>query len=392
VVPNQRMSKDVNGKPAQECSSNSEPKASYASLIEEHAAQLMDDLFQELTPDLDPSIQPSVNSSHAQLQAPSSLVLRLPVEDDTVLEGLVVPFVEMDATFESLFPPLTPEPLPRKASEGLTSKILLSVACLSFVGSACLWLGLQFNRSSVNPAIAQVPAVIPAVSPENAAFAEDLKQSLQDASTSPAIAQSSPLAIPTAVSNASAPSAPSGLFAANLPTTTATALPTAIGSMPVLSSPSVNLPVRNAPNAAHTVAMSNLAHRKLASPPSVNFTATKTTPATRLPTLTAAVLPTINLPNVLPNGTTNASPASSSHVPPVGQPVGRTAKAGITVQGILDLGDKSAILVARNGSTQNVRMGEVLDSSGWVFLRIENGQAIIQRGSEVRSVSGGEQF
>ena len=134
--------------------------------------------------------------------------------------------------------------------------------------------------------------------------------------------------------------------------------------------------------------MPNLANRKLASPPSVNFTATKTTPATRLPTLTAAVLPTSPLPSGLSFGT----PAASSHVPPVGQPAGRSAKAGITIQGILDLGDKSAILVARNGSTQNVHMGEVLDSTGWVFLRIENGQAIIQRGSEIRSVSGGEQF
>jgi hypothetical protein len=385
VVPNQRMSKDVNGKPAQELGSDSEPKASYASLIEEHAAQLMDELFQELAPDLDSSIQPSVKPSHAQIQAPSSLALRIPVEDDTVLEGMVVPFVEMDATFESLFPPLPNESLPSKHSEGLTSKVLLSVACLSFVGSACLWLGLQFNRSVANPAIAQVPVVIPTVNPENAAFAEDLKQSLQEASASPAIAQSSPLVIPTAISNTAAPS---GLFASNLPTATATALPTAIGPMPVLSPSSVNLPIRNAPNAAHTVAMSNLAHRKLASPPSVNFTAAKTTPATRLPTLTAAVLPTISLPN----GMTMSSPATSSHVPPVGQPAGRTAKAGITVQGILDLGDKSAILVARNGSTQNVRMGEVLDSTGWVFLRIENGQAIIQRGSEIRSVSGGEQF
>lgn len=379
------MSKDVNGKPAQELGSDSKPKASYASLIEEHAAQLMDELFQELTPDLDPSIQPSVNPSHARIQAPSSLALRLPVEDDTVLEGMVVPFVEMDATFESLFPPLPHEPLPRKVSEGLTSKVLLSVACLSFVGSACLWLGLQFNRSTANPVIAQAPAVIPTVNPENAAFAEDLKQSLQETSASPAIAQSSPLMIPANVPNTAAPS---GLFASNLPTTTAATLPTAIGSMPMLSSPSVNLPIRNAPNAAHTVAMSNLGHRKLASPPSVNFTAAKTTPATRLPTLTAAVLPTITLPN----GMTSASPASSSPVAPVGQPMGRNAKAGITVQGILDLGDKSAILVARNGSTQNVHMGEVLDSTGWVFLRIENGQAIIQRGSEIRSVSGGEQF
>jgi hypothetical protein len=380
VVPSQLMSKDVNGKSAQKIFPAQQPTASYTSLVEQHAAQLMDELFQDLTPDLEGSSQSSVRTSHSRHPERSDLALRIPLEDDSVLEGLIVPFVEMDATLESLFPPIPNEPISSQPSEGFVSKALLGIACLSLVGSVCLWIGTQFHRSTANPAIAQVPTVLPAANPDNAAFAEDLKHSLEEAPAD-TVAQSSPLAaIPTA---AAATAAPSGLFAANLPT--------AIDSLPPLSSPALKLPIRNAPNASQIFAMPNLASRKLASPPSVNFTATKTTPTTRLPTLTAAVLPS-SLSNGLTNGLTAGNPAASSHVPPVGQSAGRSAKAGITVQGILDLGDKSAILIARNGSTQNVHTGEVLDSTGWVFLRIENGQAIIQRGSEIRSVSGGEQF
>ncbi len=377
MVPSQLMSKDVNGKSAQKFFPAQQPTASYTSLVEQHAAQLMDELFQDLTPDLEGSSQSPVRTSHSRTQERSDLALRIPLEDDSVLEGLIVPFVEMDATLESLFPPIPDKPLSSQDSEGFVSKALLGIACLSLVGSVCLWIGTQFHRSTANPAIAQVPTVLPTANPDNAAFAEDLKHSLEEAPAD-TVAQSSPLAaIPTA---AAATAAPSGLFAANLPT--------AIASLPPLSSPALKLPIRNAPKASQIFAMPNLASRKLASPPSVNFTAAKTTPATRLPTLTAAVLPTSTLPNGSPIG----DPAASSRVPPIGQSAGRSAKAGITIQGILDLGDKSAILIARNGSTQNVHTGEVLDSTGWVFLRIENGQAIIQRGSEIRSVSGGEQF
>jgi hypothetical protein len=77
---------------------------------------------------------------------------------------------------------------------------------------------------------------------------------------------------------------------------------------------------------------------------------------------------------------------------PQNLPVASQGKAGVTVQGILDLGEQSAMLISRNGSSQNVRLGEALDATGWTFVRVEQGQAIIQRGNEVRSVNSGEQF
>jgi hypothetical protein len=365
VVPSQLMSESFNRKPNLESVSTQEPTAFYTSLVEEHAAQLMDEVFQDFTPELEGFPQPSLQNPNPRIQESSNLALRIPMEDDSVLEGFVVPFVEMDVTLESLFPPTPDEPSPSQASEGFVSKVLLGIACLSFVGSAGLWIGTQFNRAAPLPAIAQAPAVIPVINPTNVAFAQDLQQSLQ---TAPASSLST-----LAFSQSSASASPTTLISsANKPL--------AIASLPQLNNPSVKLPIRNTPNASRTFAMPTLAHRTLAHSPSVNFTAAKTTPSTPLPSLTAAALPTGTLPNL--------DPAVASQVPPVG----RSAKAGVTVQGILDLGNKSAILIARNGSTQNVSMGEVLDSSGWVFLRVENGQAIIQRGSEIRSVNGGEQF
>ena len=151
MVSSQLMSKDINGKPAQEFIPTQQPTAAYTSLIEQHAAQLMDELFQDLTPDPEDYTQPSGKTSHPRTQELSSLALRIPLEDESVIEGLVVPFVEMDATLESLFPPIPNEPISHQGS----GRICLKNAaghCLPFVSR----LGMPLDRDSV-PSICRQP-------------------------------------------------------------------------------------------------------------------------------------------------------------------------------------------------------------------------------------------
>jgi hypothetical protein len=345
--------------------------APYTSLIEEHAAQLMDELFKDLTPEPDKSRQQASSrssESSANFQKPSSLALRIQREAYAGADSLVVPCVEMEATLESFYPSNVEanveEPLLHPPAEGLASKVVLGVTCLAFVGSIGLWAGLQFNPSSPQAAVARASAVAPVNAPvnsANSAFAEDLNQSLQAASSSTAVSPTPALALnPTEI-----PALP-------------TRPPLNVSLAPSSSPPAML--TGKVPQASQVIAMAKLpkptvptTRKAAASNPSVNLSLPN-----RLPELTAAALPGGGLPNF----------AISSPVPPVA----RSAKAPITIQGILDLGDKSAMLIARNGSTQNVRIGEVLDSTGWVFLRVENGQAIIQRGSEIRSINGGEQF
>lgn len=397
------MSQDMSRKSSLESSAAKAHDTSYTSLIEDHAAQLIDSLFQDLAPDLSPdqpldrhesaqSFLQTVRSESYQARSypgtssqsassgnsqgnpqsnPSNLALRIPPAEAFLgPDSLLVPYVEMEATLDSLYPAPPEETLSNRVKEGLGSKILLGIACFSFVGSVGLWIGTQLTQSNQTPAIAQAPVILANPNQADIAFAEDLKQSLAAVRSTPD--RPTPELAPLTES-VSSPLTPQ-------------LTPGSVSQQP--NSPTLNFPVRTPPTPAHTVAMPNLRQRTLAKPPVINRSAstvasansmTAKSPTKRLPTLVAAVPSNPSLPTL---------------TPPLAPPVTSqgSTKAGITVQGILDLGDKSAILVARNGSTQNVRIGEVLDSSGWIFLRVENGQAVIQRGSEVRSVSGGEQF
>lgn len=332
--------------------------ASCVTLIEEHAAQLIDELFQDLMLE-ENSQTPAPQFSSQSLPAhgptpkqPSSLALRIPSPEWE--EGLTVPYVEMAATLESFYPPRAEdESLLHPPADGLASKIIFGITCLTFVGSVGLWIGTQLSPSSVRPVVAQAPLATASVSSANTAFAEDAHASLQATPPSPV----SPS--PTAVSG---------------PSTVPTPQPLAVSVIPV-SRPLA--PVSPAPKAkpdTSSKVAEPAAKVALAAAPSINYSLSN-----RLPALSAAPLP---VGTGLPSAAT-VSPISS---------VSHSGKANITIQGILELGDKSAMLIARNGSTQNVRIGEVLDSTGWTFLRVENGQAIIRRGSEIRAVSGGEQF
>jgi hypothetical protein len=58
--------------------------------------------------------------------------------------------------------------------------------------------------------------------------------------------------------------------------------------------------------------------------------------------------------------------------------------------GAMELGDRSAALFELNGITQRYRLGESLGSSGWVLAEISQGQIVLRRGGEMRSVALGE--
>ena len=342
----------------------------YSSLLEDHAARLMDDIFEDLEFDAvglearpNASLQSAAPRSNALVKS-SSLALRIPIGSDGSDDDQMVPFVEMEAMLESFYPSkdlskpvalLSSQPSLRFGSE-----IVLGAVCAAFVGSLGLWVGTQLN-SAPRPMVAQAPPVTAPRNPTNLAFAEDLHQSLQTTRVSPtvpALQAAAPILLPSR-QPVTLSVAPAKVPLPSLPT------PAVLKTQPVqVSAPSKLLLERVS------------ALPKIAPP--------------AMPTLAAAVLPTPvlpgsaaspNFPSTLPSPSITGSPMDQS-----------VAKPSITVQGILELGDKSAMLVARNGSTQNVHLGEVIDSTGWVFRRVENGQAVIQRGSEVRSVSGGEQF
>jgi hypothetical protein len=347
---------------------------SSSSLVEDHASQLIDELFQGLEDALDGlGKQPSTSTEPHKSPSSNSLSLRLqPNDSESEDVGLLVPYVKMeDATLESFYNTelnSPPSSSPDNSNDGFGQGILLGMACFSLIGSIGLWLFTQ-AKQPVAPSVAAqpLPQISTPANPADVAFATESEQTLQSLENSPP-----PLAV-TPIATAALPSI--------------TANPTPASAI-APSSPSITLPTKKPVSVA------------IEKPPSAYVSKIETAP---LPSLQPLALSTVSNPKSSQSkaikAPTSAIPTTVPNLAPQALPMGRSSKtgkaagrAGVTVQGILDLGDKSAMLIARNGSTQNIHPGETVDSTGWVFVRVENGQAIVQRGNEVRAVSGGEAF
>ncbi|MBD2568891.1 hypothetical protein [Anabaena lutea] len=62
------------------------------------------------------------------------------------------------------------------------------------------------------------------------------------------------------------------------------------------------------------------------------------------------------------------------------------------LEGLLELGNKSAALFKIDGVTRRVNLGESIGSSGWTLVEVSNGEAIIRRNGEVRSIYAGQKL
>lgn len=63
-----------------------------------------------------------------------------------------------------------------------------------------------------------------------------------------------------------------------------------------------------------------------------------------------------------------------------------------TLEGLLELGSKSAALFKIDGVTRRINMGESIGSSGWTLVEVSNGEAVIRRNGEVRSIYAGQKL
>ncbi|HYW18729.1 MAG TPA: hypothetical protein VE956_05325 [Nodularia sp. (in: cyanobacteria)] len=63
-----------------------------------------------------------------------------------------------------------------------------------------------------------------------------------------------------------------------------------------------------------------------------------------------------------------------------------------TLAGLLELGDKSAALFEFEGVTRRINMGESIGTSGWTLVDVANGEAIVRRNGEVRSIFAGQKL
>ena len=62
------------------------------------------------------------------------------------------------------------------------------------------------------------------------------------------------------------------------------------------------------------------------------------------------------------------------------------------LSGVLGNGDKSAAMFKINGVGRNYDKGEKIGNSGWFFIRVDNGNAVVRRNGEVRTLSAGQRL
>ncbi|WP_339383924.1 hypothetical protein [Fortiea sp. LEGE XX443] len=63
-----------------------------------------------------------------------------------------------------------------------------------------------------------------------------------------------------------------------------------------------------------------------------------------------------------------------------------------TLEGLLELGNKSAALFQVDGVTRRINVGETIGSSGWTLVDVNKGEAIVRRNGEVRSIYTGQKL
>nr|WP_066382895.1 MULTISPECIES: hypothetical protein [unclassified Anabaena] len=101
-------------------------------------------------------------------------------------------------------------------------------------------------------------------------------------------------------------------------------------------------------------------------------------------------LPVIPFGQTLPQSPTNTNQAT---VPVTTLTVTPPTPASThTLEGLLELGDKSVALFEINGVSRRIHIGESIGSSGWTLVDVSNGEAIVRRNGEVRSIFAGQKL
>jgi hypothetical protein len=62
------------------------------------------------------------------------------------------------------------------------------------------------------------------------------------------------------------------------------------------------------------------------------------------------------------------------------------------LEGLLELGNKSVALFKVDGISRRINLGENIGATGWTLVEVSNGEAIIRRNGEVRSIYSGQKL
>jgi hypothetical protein len=319
--------------------------------VEDYADKLMDELFEDVDrvveggTSLPTETTPTENTSVQALAIPQMILASALMPR----QGLTSQPVRSEALDTALAE--TDRSVPQNQFSSLLNKLLLGAACASVLVTILLWLGSQGKLGRFFPAsnsATSVTTTAPSAKElADAQFGQYVQRSLE------VIAQ---------LDN-------SGKQVAAVPTTA----PQPAGALPTVPvTGNLSQPLTRIPSALERI---------------YNLPKISQRPYTRPAPAPVAVVPRpVMVRPVVPMPT--VAPAPVAVVPAA--PVAPAPK--VTLQGVVEWGDRSAALFEVGGSTQRINLGENIGSSGWTLVKVSNKEAVIRRNGEVRSVYVGQQF
>lgn len=389
--------------PSQTSEEQSEHPTENPLQVEAYADRLMDDVFADVE-----RVASGGSRLPAETAQPSSMQLK----------SVQVPSIVLSPQWEAP-PPAQPEATETTSSDRsrhawqIFDRILLASAGTALVLMLGLWLGA---RQQVRQLVGMAPKPSPENPQENAnapapagpesatskeEFQEYLRRSLaaieqnqeqqqqRQASQRPAI---DPQTISQVTQNPELAEALNRLANAIERSNLQASMPSGgLSPMsqslpPVAQQPATPLSPPPAPTPAASPSPTPVASQpspQTASPsPSPTPSTPQTTPQTQTTPQNTQPSTPKPAPSPSPAPTTAASPTTTQN---------RSDGNHILV-GIMELGDRSAGLFEINGVARRIRVGQTIGSSGWTLEEVKDGEAVIRRNGEVRSIYVGEQF
>lgn len=321
--------------------------------VEDYADKLMDELFEDVDRVVEGGTSLPTETTPSEIPASPTLAIPQMILASALIprQGLTSQPVRSES--ESTLVETESATTKHHPFNQIFDKLLLGAACASILVTILIWLGSQGKLGRFFPISNSSPTVTtPAPTTKelaDAQFGQYVQKSLE------VIAQ---LENP-------------GKQVAAVPTTA----PQPAGTLPTVpATGNLSQPLTRIPSALERIyTLPKIPQRPYNRP----APATAPVPAAPRPVIVRPVVP---MPTVAP-----APVAIAPVVPAAPAPK-------VTLQGVVEWGDRSAALFAIGGSTQRINLGEAIGASGWTLVKVSNKEAVIRRNGEVRSVYVGQEF
>lgn len=342
----------------------------------QYATGLMDELFGEVDSILDGSLippsEPVKVAAIPERKAPINLDFAAflstpPSELGTMMAGLssngAPAVVPQDDEAQLTMPVMENDRnQARQESYGFFEKVLIFVGCSSATAAMIIWLGSQGTIGRIAAAIrgtSNVPVAVIPPNPSDVKFSDYMGRSLESIDSKSKVMPN-------------------------------------LAALPVL--PSTSLPTAKVDNLSPQIILGGSGMSRLKPVPTIG----RTIPTANIPAPNApapAMSSQSNLEQTVAKlsglvdrmtGVTNRPVAAVA--PSRAVAVAAVPQSEYILSGVLGNGDKSAAMFKINGVGRNYDKGEKIGNSGWVFIRVDNGNAVVRRNGEVRTLSAGQRL